>query len=384
MQTSLIRQRLLRDSRPALQRLLAQHAFWDEDAQRLILDLTPFHPGLMPVSLPGWDQLIGWQGTAPELPDWPLLHWPARPAVQRWRRHIPKWVADTLLRLPHSHQLRLLYLCARYPQMLELLEKMPVLAWRIAANGMDELTLQTLFPKPRTLMSASVGWPAERTALRFLQRLRLRRMDEEMIAQVETCLKEQNILHRAAELPRINSMALTLAAHFPELVATPLHHSLARQPCRPEQCRQMHALIDDALKLAEWLGKDFKAIQNAHFLVEIEDLYAKWLTEAMENGINWMRGKTDPAKIGEAPSDWLLLSDKELDEAVTLTRHAFFIEHAAGAQLLRHTSYPLVVAHLPDSTLVARTCNNKLPTPEQQAAVALLKAHLERISRLPT
>ncbi|WP_294948477.1 hypothetical protein [Sulfurivirga sp.] len=376
MQPSLIRQRLLRDSRPALQRLLARHAFWDEDAQKLIIDLTPFHAGLMPVSLPGWEQLVGWQGRAPELPDWPLLNWPAQPAVQRWRRHIPQWVEDTLLRLPRSHQLKLLYLSARYPQMLELLEKMPVLAWRIAASGMDEQTLRTLFPKPRTFINASVGWPAERAALRFLQRLRLRRMDEEMIAQVETCLNEPNTLHRSVELPRINSMALTLAANFPDLVATPLHHSLARQPCRPEQCRQMHALIEDALKLAKWLDKDITPIQNARFLVEIEDLYSQWLAEAMEKGINWTRKNTDLAKIGETPSDWHQLSERELDESIAVSAHAFFIEHSEGARLFRHAQHPIVVALMPDGTLVARTSHNRLPTPEQQACIALFKAKL--------
>lgn len=371
--------KLLNDHRPALQRLLARHALWDEDGQQLIVELTSFHPKLGFIAIPNWEQMLT-LGTKPQLPNWPLLHWPELPAIVAWRACIPDWVVETLRRLPQRYQLELLWLCARYPQMLEMLDKTPVMAWRIAAKKVPENELKQYFPEPRAKLAARLGWPEQHDTIRFLNRLRLRKMDEPMLQQVDACLSQPDVLRRACHLPRINSMALTLSAHFPQLIDTPLHHSLSRQPCQPQQCRALHACLDDALKLAAWLDKPLEAIANCRFMVEIEDLYQKWLIQALEQPSETLfpRGeKTAPQKFRGIPPAWQTVeTEKTLVDICHQTGHAWFIEQAQGWRLFHHAEQRLVCALHPQHPPIARTPHNQLPDSEQSALVSLLAASI--------
>ncbi len=375
--TSDLLNKLLNDHRPALQRLLVRYALWDEVGQQLIVELTPFHPKLGLVAIPSWEQMLT-LSEKPMLPNWPLLHWPEQPAVVAWRKAIPTWVVDTLRRLPQRHQLLLLWLCARYPQMLEMLDKTPVMAWRIAAKGVPENELKRYFPEPRAKLAARLGWPERRETIRFLNRLRLRKMDEPMLQQVDACLSQPEVLSRACHLPRINSMALTLSAHFPQLIDTPLHHSLARQPCQPQQCQALHACLADALKLATWLDKPLDPIAQCRFMVEIEDLYQKWLEEALQRPSKPLfapRKKNAWQKIGGTPVDWRPIdTEAALYQACQDTGHAWFIEWGEGYALFHHSEHNLVCALHPHHAPIARTGRNQLPTHEQQAQVSLLAA----------
>ncbi len=314
----------------------------------------------------------------PELPNWPLLHWPELPPVRAWCKGLPTWVADTLRRLPRDHQLRLLYLCARHPQMLEMLEKTPIMAWHVAAQRLPENELRQYFPQPRARLASRLGWPERRETVRFLSRLRLRRMNDDMLQQVDTCLRQPEVLARACRLPRINSMALTLSAHFPDLVDTPLHHSLARQPCRPQQCRALHACLQDALKLARWLDEPVDTIAQCRFMVEIEDLYRKWLEKALKPGIFQafrQREKTDPEIFRGTPSLWRPIDTPDtLRLACERTGHAWFIEYAESWHLFLHADAPLVCALHPQHDPIVRTTANQLPDSEQSAQVSLLRA----------
>ncbi|SIO06629.1 hypothetical protein SAMN05443662_1330 [Sulfurivirga caldicuralii] len=330
---SALRTKILHDSRPALWRLLSRHSLWDEETATLWVDLTPFDSKLQPVAIPGWERMLTWHGETPELPAWAVLAWPNTPAVHAWRRQIPAWVRDTLQRLPNKGQLRLLFLSARYPQMLELLDKMPVLAWRLANANMDEHQLEQLFPRPRTDMTGLIGWPEDRRAIRFLQKLRLRSMDEQMLQQIDTCLADPTIYHRATELPRINSMALTLAANFPQLIGSQLHQSLARQPCRPQQCQQMKALLQDAIELANWLGESLDPIKSSRFLVEVEEIHTKWL----QKGLKRLKTRAEQSgqkmpieKVGDPPplpAGWQLIRSLHACNALCQTTgHAWFTQ----------------------------------------------------------
>jgi hypothetical protein len=314
----------------------------------------------------------------PKLPNWPLLHWPQLPAVANWCASIPAWVAETLQRLPQRNQLHLLWLCARYPQMLEMLDKTPVMAWRIAAQRIPENELQQYFPQPRAKLAGRLGWPEQHETIRFLNRLRLRSMDESMLQQVEACLSQPDVLSRACHLPRINSMALTLSAHFPQLIDTPLHHSLARQPCQPQQCRALHACLDDTLKLASWLNWPLDEIGKCRFIVEIEDLYQNWLNQALKQPFPalFARGeKIHPQNFRGTPSTWQPIdSEKVLRDCCRHSGHAWFIEASQGWRLFRHTQQNLVCALHPQHPPIARTGNNQLPNSEQSTQVSLLAA----------
>lgn len=382
-----LRNKILRDARPALGRLLAHHTLWDDEQGTLWVDLTPFSPALQAVEIPGWERMLTWHGEMPDLPAWTVLEWPNTPAVHAWRKQIPSWVAETLARLPCKGQLKLLYLTARYPQMLELLDKMPVLAWRLANANLNEHQLQKLFPRPRTDMTGLIGWPEDRHAIRFLQKLRLRSMDEQMLQQVDTCLADPTIYHRATELPRINSMALTLAAHFPQLIGSPLHQSLACQPCRPQQCQQMKALLQDALELAEWLNEPLDAIRESRFLVEIEEIYAKWLKiglKRLQKKREQSGVKTAFEKVGDPlslPTGWKAVeTTKELTACCQATGHAWFTE--TGGWLIQpndtETPWAARIGHNNGKwqLLKGRQTGNQILTAEQTAQINLLLTHL--------
>ena len=160
--------------------------------------------------------------------------------------------------------------------------KMPLLVWKIADKHLDEHTLKSLFQQPRIYLTEAVNWGNQKETVRFLQKLRLRSMDTPIIQHVEQCLSQPQLLKQACHLPRINSMALTIAAQFPQFIDTPLHHSLARQPCRPEQCKQLHATLSDTLALAQWLNKPLSIIKKFRFEIEIEEIYKEWLSESLK------------------------------------------------------------------------------------------------------
>lgn len=281
MSALLLKRKLLGDSRPQFGRLLIRHALWDAEGRTLWFDLSPFDARLEPVGIPSWDQWLTWQDAEPELPQWPLLHWPDTPALTQWKRTLPDWVIETLMHLPGQQQLRLLYLCARHPQMLELLDRMPLLAWRIATHPIDENRLRQLFPQPRTRLAQSVGWPARREAIAFLQKLRLRQVTPQLLQHVEHCLNQTETLAATCQLSRINSMALTLAARFPSLIASPLHQSLARQPCQPRQCERLQAVLEDTLTVCHFLQEDEALIGRQRFMIDVEALYARWFQTAL-------------------------------------------------------------------------------------------------------
>jgi len=333
--------------------------------------------------------MLTWHENPPDLPRWAVLQWPANPAIAAWQRQIPAWVADTLNRLPAKGELRLLYLCARYPQMLEMLDKMPVLAWRLANANLNEHQLTQLFPRPRTEMCSLVGWPEDRHAIRFLQRLRLRSMDEQMLQQVDTCLLDTCVYQHASELPRINSMALTLAAHFPQLIGSTLHESLARQPCRPQQCQQMKALLQDAIELATWLREPLETLRQCRFLVEIEEHYAHWLEKGLKHlTAQAQRSDQKPAckKVGDPPRlppGWRHVEGVDtLINCCRQTGHAWFTDasgwlvrpdntNARWAARIECRSGGWAVTH-------ARQTGNQLLDAEQQAQLDLLLARLNQ------
>lgn len=346
----------------------------------MIIDLSRFHPKLNPIALPSWDQMLTWQHDSPSWPAWPILHWPAQTAVTQWKKHIPQWVQETILRFPKRNHLQMLYLSAKYPQMLEILEKMPLLAWRIAEKNLDEPTLKQLFTRPRVHLTEAVHWPKQKETTRFLQKLRLRSMDQHIIHQVEQCLHQPEVLTQACHLPRINSMALTLAAQFPQLIDTPLHHSLARQPCRPEQCKQLHATLSDAIKLAQWLDKSLSVIEKCRFEVEVVQIYQQWLQEGLKTWKENGQEKLHLENSGETPcpKSWKRITTIEIAQACTDTHHAWFIEAQQGYQLYQHKQKPLIVAIHHEQPIIVRQADNKLPTTEQQAEIALLQAQLAR------
>ena len=87
-------------------------------------------------------------------------------------------------------------------------------------------------------------------------------------------------------------MALSLAARFPELIGSKLHHALAQLPCRPMQCQSMIAQLEDAYRAAAFLGLETEAVNkigSCRYLVEVTALYQAWLLLVIE--------KLSPAKV---------------------------------------------------------------------------------------
>jgi len=64
-----LKQKLYTNTSSRLQTLLAKEALYDTESGMLIIDLSRFHPGLQPVALPNWDQML----TLKHKP----IHWPA-------------------------------------------------------------------------------------------------------------------------------------------------------------------------------------------------------------------------------------------------------------------------------------------------------------------
>jgi len=173
------------------------------------------------------------------------------------------------------------------------------------------------------VLVAQVGWPDKAEAVTFLRNLRLRRVNEKIAEQVEVCLMDEQRLTALQSLPRINSMALSLASLFPELIGSRLHHALAQLPCRPMQCQSMVALLQDAYALAEWLSlpeSEVTKIGLCRYLVEVTTLYQGWL----KKGIKLIGGSAfEGFKLSETPvrlsaENWVCLSQ--------LQQHAWWID----------------------------------------------------------
>lgn len=102
--------------------------------------------------------------------------------------------------------------------------------------------------------------------------------------QVETCALDMERLQALQSLPRINSMALTLASRFPEMIGCRLHRSLAQQPCQPMQCQSMVALLEDVFRLIAQRQKGESALQQVRqcqVLSQVHQLYLQWMAQAL-------------------------------------------------------------------------------------------------------
>ena len=267
-----------------LQKQLSRHCFWDEVEQRLYVDARRLFPKVGVLCLIGWDQMMMDNQPIPDYPSFlKPMHWPKQGDFNEWHRQIPRWVLESCALFP-SHQLTLLHYAGKYPQVLELLDHAPMLAWRLVTAGLKEPEVVALLAGKRSQIAASVGWPGKADTVKFLTNLRLRWVDQEIAEQVETCLLDEDRLAALQDLPRINSMALSLASRFPELIGSTLHRALAQLPCRPMQCKRMVALLSDAYRLAEFLAlppSEVERIGQCRFLVEVSHIYRQWMQLAV-------------------------------------------------------------------------------------------------------
>ncbi len=270
---------------PPAQQQLAKHCYWDEVEQTLWVDARKIMPDIGVVELIGWDRMMLDAQPIPDYPhDWAILQWSNYSQFSNWRKQVPVWVLESCALFP-SHQLKLLHYCGKYPQILELLDHAPLLAWRLVSSDLAEPEIVALLSGKRVAMAQQVGWPGSEQTVKFLRNLRLRWVNEEIAEQVETCLLDEIRLQALQDLPRINSMALSLAARFPHLIGSQLHRSLAQLPCRPMQCKSMVALLEDAYDLAEahlFPQNEIDRIGECRYLSEVTEIYQAWLNTAIE------------------------------------------------------------------------------------------------------
>lgn len=264
-----------------LERWLAKQCFWDEEEQLLWVDCRKLLPHYHVVAIPSWDKMMMHPGEIPEYPEeFRVLNWSQLSHLSYWKKQIPDWVRESCALFP-SHQLKLLHYVGRYPQLLELLDHSPFLAWRLIASGLSESDIVSLLGNKRTEMAKSIGWPGKVETIDFLKKLRLRVVNEDIAEMVDICIMDHQRLFAMKSMPRINSMALTLASHFPHLIGTKLHQSLAQMPCRPMQCQTMMALLEDVFHLADFLNlpdSELKRIGQARYLIDVEGIYKDWWT----------------------------------------------------------------------------------------------------------
>ncbi len=266
------------------QQQLSQHCLWDDVSQILWIDCRRIFPELGVVRVPSWDHLMM---SSEEIPDYPcqltVLRWSNFSQLALWRKQIPKWVQESCA-LFETHQLKMLHYVGKYPQLLELLDHAPILVWRLMCSDLSEPEIVAVLSGKRQNLVAQVGWPGRTEAVKFLRNLRLRRVNQQIFEQVECCLMDEKRLVALQSLPRINSMALSLASEFPCLIGSRLHHALAQLPCRPMQCQSMVALLKDAYALAKWLAlpkKEVAQIGACRYLIEVSKLYQVWLNQAI-------------------------------------------------------------------------------------------------------
>ncbi|WP_460188304.1 hypothetical protein [Thiomicrorhabdus hydrogeniphila] len=269
-----------------MQQQLAKHCFWDEFEQVLYIDARKLFPKEGVVTILGWDNMMM---NALPVPDYPpffkIMSWSKHPQYADWRKQIPVWVQESCALFP-THQMTLLHYAGKYPQVLELLDHAPMLAWRLVKSSLQEPEIVALLSGKRTDIAATVGWPGKTETVKFLTNLRLRLVNKEIAEQIETCLLDEQRLTALQNLPRINSMALSLAARFPELIGSKLHHALAKLPCRPMQCQSMIAQLEDAYSVADYLGlaeQSVNKIGQCRYLVEVTKIYQAWLNDVIDS-----------------------------------------------------------------------------------------------------
>lgn len=281
-----------------LQQQLAKHCFWDEVEQVLYIDARKFFPKAGVVTILGWDNMMM---NAQAIPDYPayfkMMHWAKHGHLADWLKQIPNWVQESCGLFP-SHQMALLHYAGKYPQVLELLDHAPMLAWRLVSSGLEEPEIVALLSGKRTQIAETIGWPGKADAVKFLTNLRLRWVDKDIADQVETCLLDEQRLTALQDLPRINSMALSLAARFPELIGSQLHRALAQLPCRPMQCKSMIALLEDIYRLADYLKlpvEETDKVGQCRYLVEVNQLYQAWLNSELDKLATQLKLSLDDA-----------------------------------------------------------------------------------------
>ncbi|WP_029408257.1 hypothetical protein [Thiomicrorhabdus sp. Milos-T2] len=390
------------------QKMLAKFCFWDEFEQKLYIDARTLFPQEGVVTIISWDNMML---NAQPIPNYPsyfkMMGWSNHPQFSDWRKQIPKWVQDSCALFP-SHQMTLLHYAGKYPQVFELLDHAPMLAWRLVTSGLEEPEIVALLSGKRAQIAQSIGWPGKAETIKFLTNLRLRWVTKEIAEQIETCLLDEQRLNALQTLPRINSMALSLAARFPELIGSKLHHALAQLPCRPMQCQSMLALLEDAYRAAEFLQYSDDVVDKigkCRYLVEVSELYQAWLVEA----INQSRD----AKIKQHGATQKHLKQRlttepqvmhGLDDWITLTQiqqHIWLTEYIAHEEALKQTKNQgilvawkdeegiwaaLTYAHLPESPQVTnnvmemnsilrvRGLENSLPGAKQLSTLHLWQA----------
>lgn len=323
------------------QKQLSKSCFWDEVEQTLWIDCRKVLPEFGVLNVPSWDALTMSSAKIPAYPNnLRILDWSNYSQISYWRKQIPPWVQDSCALFP-THQLTLLHYAGKYPQVLELLDHSPMLAWRLITAGLEEVDIVALFSGKRQVMAGQVGWPEKAETVKFLRNLRLRLVNDEIAEQIEVCLMDEQRLTALQTLPRINSMALSLAARFPELIGCKLHHALAQLPCRPMQCQSMVALLEDAYRLAEALNlpqAEIDKIGNCRYLVEVTNIYQAWLkvgcdefVEQMmavdsENRSNLEEQLSAEPKVITAWQDWV--------EVTRLQQHAWWLDYSTNGQAL--------------------------------------------------
>lgn len=266
------------------QKQLAKVCYWEPYDQLLWVDAREVFPELGVLKIPAWEKMIMDSDAIPEYPAFlKPLEWPKQRGFVEWLKQVPVWVADSCRLFP-DHQLKLLHYVGKYPQLLELLDHAPYLAWRLIASGLQEPEIVALLSGKRQKLIQQLGWPGHKETLKFLQKLRLRSVNPMIVEQLDICVYDPERLHALKSLPRINSMALTLAARFPELIGSRLHLALAQLPCKPMQCQGMIALLEDAYRFAEVsrLPKEqTDRIGQSRYLQEVHCLYLNWIKSAL-------------------------------------------------------------------------------------------------------
>ena len=269
-----------------MQQQLAKHCYWDEFEQVLYIDARKLFPKEGVVTILGRYNMMMNALPVPPSPDFfKILSWSKHPQYADWRKQIPKWVQESCALFP-THQMTLLHYAGKYPQVLELLDHAPMLAWRLVRSTLEEPEIVALLSGKRADIAKTVGWPGKVETVKFLTNLRLRLVNKEIAEQIETCLLDEQRLTALQNLPRINSMALSLAARFPELIGSKLHHALAQLPCRPMQCQSMIAQLEDAYRVAEYLDfgeKTVNKIGQCRYLIEVTKIYQAWLNDVIDS-----------------------------------------------------------------------------------------------------
>lgn len=358
-----------------LARHMIQHSHWDEESQVLWLDYRKLLPKLDVVAIKSWDAMML---SAEPIPNYASevnpLNWQAAPAVKSWLKQIPQWIVESCMLFP-SQQMRLLHFCGRYPQMIELLDHSPILAWRLVASALSEAEIVALLADKRTQQVEQIGWPGKAETVKFLRNLRLRQVNDEINQQIEVCVLDDQRLNALQALPRVNSMALSLAARFPEMIGCRLHHALAAMPCRPMQCQSMIALLEDAYRLASFMALEAAEVQkiaDSRYLIEVEQLYQAWLKQALANEQRPDLVNFSPVSLGKTPQkmtrsgDWIALSAQQ--------KHAWFTDLDEKHALFAFQSSEESVVFLLDEQrklVRVRQNGNLLPSAE-----ALSQIHL--------